>query len=215
VDTMFNTLEISPLSSLEFTALDLETTNLDPHFAEILEIGAIRFNKNQILSEFSSLVKPQKPIPSSATAINGITADVVRNAPLLEDILVDFVKFIEGSILVIQNSNFDLSFLLYYSKKLGIPFPDLPVFCTLQLSRKVFPKFGKYNLIALRKNLSIPDRRQGRSEIKNIHEALDDSFAAMEVFKRCLEARDSWELPFSKVIHHEKGQKFVRDYGIK
>lgn len=209
---MLDFLEKSPLSDLEFTALDLETTNLDPRFAEILEIGAIRFNKNQILSEFYSLIKPQKPIPPAATAINGIREETVRNAPTLPNVLADFIQFIEGSVLVIQNSNFDLSFLLYYSEKHTLSFPDLPVFCTLQLSRKIFPRFEKYNLIALRKRLSIPDKRQGKREGKNIHEALDDSFAAMEVFKKCMEERKSWELPFSKVVHHEKGQKFVRDY---
>jgi DNA polymerase III epsilon subunit family exonuclease len=201
-----------PLSKVEFTALDLETTGLYPGSSEILELSALRFNKESILSEFLSFSKPEKSIDAGATKINGITEEMVKNAPPLSAILGDFISFLNSSILVIQNSSFDLSFLLYEAKRLGIEFPNLPIFCTVQLSRKVFPRSPKHNLMALREYLQIPRMRSRTTEPSTIHEALDDSFAAMEVFKKCVEKKNGWDQPFSQVVHHEKGWKMIQDY---
>lgn len=201
-----------PLSKVEFTALDLETTGLYPGSSEILELSALRFNKESILSEFLSFSKPEKSIDSEATKINGITEEMVQNAPPLSKILIDFISFLNPSILVIQNSSFDLSFLLYEAKRLKIEFPNLPVFCTVQLSRKVFPRSPKHNLVALREYLQIPRRRSRTTDASIIHEALDDSYAAMEVFKRCVDEKKGWDQLFSHVVHHEKGLKMTQDY---
>lgn len=210
---MSNELFNCPLSSLEFTALDLETTGLYPESSEILEIGALRFNKDRILSEFNSFLKPNKAIPLDATKVNGITFSMVQHSPPLFLVLKDFFKFSENSILIIQNASFDLSFLLAQSEFIDPDFLELPVICTVQISRKIFPSFQKFNLNALRMNLKIPSHRARTELSTGIHEALDDSFAAMEVFKRAVSAKNAWENTFPEFVHHEKGFKIVRDYG--
>lgn len=209
---MSSELLSSPLSTLEFTALDLETTGLYPENSEILEIGALRFNRDSILSEYRSFLKPKKPIPLDATKVNGITFSMVQHSPTPDLVLKDFFKFSENSILIIQNAAFDLSFLLAQSDYIDPNFLELPVICTVQISRKVFPSFQKYNLNALRMHLKIPPHRMRTELSTGIHEALDDSFAAMEVFKRAVSAKNAWENPFSEFVHHEKGFKIVKDY---
>jgi DNA polymerase-3 subunit alpha (Gram-positive type) len=212
---MLSSLVSVPLSSVEFTSLDLETTGFYPGKSEILEVSAIRFTKDSILSEFSSFSRPEKSIEPEATKINGITAEMVRDAPPLSLVLNEFIPFLSNSILVIQNSTFDLSFLLFEANRYGIEFSDLPVFCTVQLSRKIFPKSPKHNLNSLRTYLNIPRMRKRTENTSTIHEAVDDSFAAMEVFKKCLDKVDGWQKPFPEVVHHEKGLKFIRDYKKK
>lgn len=210
---MSNELISTPLASLEFTALDLETTGLYPKDSEILEIGALRFNKDSILSEYSSFLRPKKAIPPDATKVNGITFSMVEHSPPPELVLKEFYKFSANSILVIQNAAFDLSFLLAQSDYREPNFLDLPVFCTVQISRKIFPSFQKYNLNALRKQLKIPPHRERTQVSTGIHEALDDSFAAMEVFKKAVAFKNAWGMTFSEFVHHEKGFKIVKDYG--
>jgi DNA polymerase III subunit epsilon len=212
---MLSSLVSTPLSSVEFTSLDLETTGFYPGKSEILEVSAIRFTKESLLSEFSSFSRPERSIEPEATKINGITAEMVNDAPPLSLVLKEFIPFLNNSILVIQNSTFDLSFLLFEANRLGLDFPDLPVFCTVQLSRKWFPKFPKHNLITLREYLHIPRKRNRTETTSIIHEAMDDSFAAMEVFKCCLDKSNGWDKLFSEVVHHEKSLKFIKDYKRK
>ena len=201
----------SPLEEIEFTSIDLETSGLYPKESEILEIAALRFNKDQILSSFSSFIKPEKTIPPEVTAIHGLTSTMLKDSPSLPDILRDFFDFTSNSILIIQNASFDLSFLLF-KKNVPFDFLELPVFCTVQLSRKVFPEFQKHNLVSLRKNLKIGNYRKRTEASSHLHEAIDDSYAAMEVFKKCLLKNNGWNKKFEQIVHHEKGFKLVKDY---
>jgi DNA polymerase III epsilon subunit family exonuclease len=200
------------LSQLEFTSLDLETTGLSPGVAEIVEIAAIRFQKNGNISQFNELVKPSKGLNPEATKVNGITEEMVSNARPIEKVLADFIRFIDSSILVIQNANFDLSFLIYESKIRRINFPTLPVFCTVQMTRKYFPDLQKYNLVSLRETFGIGKIMTRNENTSKIHEALDDSYAAMEVFKKLLDTINAWDKKFKEIVHHEKNQISTVDF---
>jgi DNA polymerase III alpha subunit (gram-positive type) len=61
----------SPLSDTTFLALDLETTGLTPVVDRIVEIGAVRFRAGEALDTFQTLVDPEMPISSGATATSG------------------------------------------------------------------------------------------------------------------------------------------------
>lgn len=199
------------LKNIEFTALDIETSGLNPNENEILEIAAIRFDQNKILNTYNVLVKPIKPLNLTAQSVNGITAKMLENARGLDTILPEFLKFIEDSALVIQNSEFDLSFILLESRKRGIRFPTLPVFCTLNLTRKIFPALAKYNLVALRNQFKI-EKMNSQSDRHSFHEALDDSFAAMKVFIHCMDKMNYWAETVEKANYHAKGFKYTIDY---
>ena len=201
----------SLLQNLEFTALDLETSGLDPNESEILEIAAIRFDRDKILSTYNFLVKPNKPLQLSAQIVNGITPKMLENARTLDSILPEFLRFIEGSALVIQNSEFDLSFLFPEAKKRRLAIPTLPVFCTLNLTRKFFPELKKHNLVALRDFFKI-EKMNTTSIRHSFHEALDDSFAAMKVFIQCIDKIDGWKQGVEKANYHAKGYSLTTDY---
>ncbi|MBP9884769.1 MAG: 3'-5' exonuclease [Leptospiraceae bacterium] len=201
----------SLLRNIEFTALDLETSGLDPNENEILEIAAIRFDRDKILNTYNFLVKPNKPIQPNAQIINGITPKMLENARSLDVILPEFLRFIDGSALVIQNSEFDLSFLLPEAKKRRLSIPTLPVFCTLNMTRKFFPELKKHNLVALRDYFKI-EKMNTTSSRHCFHEALDDSFAAMKVFICCIDKIDGWEQEIDKANFHKKGYQLTTDY---
>jgi DNA polymerase III epsilon subunit family exonuclease len=207
-DFLLNT----PLKNLEFVSLDLETSGLNPEKDEIIEIGAIRFTKEKKISEFQQLVKSIRKIPRSVTKINGIKDKDLESEKNIIEVLPNFLSFIESSILVMQNSIFDLNFLIFASKMQRLEFPNLPVFCTVQMTRKLFPEFKKYGLVTLREKFQIPANRIRTKTKNSFHEALDDAYATMEVIKSCLNLSNGWEKTFPEVAFHSKNYLFSKDY---
>lgn len=203
------------LSQCEFCAIDLETTGLDPNQNEILEIAAIRFNKEGILKTFNHIIKPTKPIfeGNEALKVNGITLEMLENGKNLDEILPVFEDFIADSCLVIQNAEFDLGFLHFQFKQRQKSLPTLPVFCTLNLSRKFFPNFKKFGLAKLRQEFKI-NKFDTSTNRQNFHEALDDSYACMKVFFEIINLI-KWNSTVEKSIYHSKLFKTTDDYLVQ
>jgi DNA polymerase-3 subunit epsilon len=160
------------LSTVHFTVVDLETTGGTPGFTKITEIGAVRIEGGRQVATFSQLVDPQQPVPVKITEITGITADMVRGQPTIEQVLPGFVQFSAGSVLVAHNARFDLGFLDY---ELGMltrrTFPR-PTLDTLRLARRV--------LSPMRCSLAALSERFGTT-VKPRHRALDDALATAEI----------------------------------
>ncbi|MDX1961156.1 MAG: 3'-5' exonuclease [Leptospiraceae bacterium] len=199
------------LGSETFVALDLETTGVETKKSEILEIAAIRFTADKEIARFHSLTKPVRGLNYEAMKVNGITEEQLNHAPSLDSVLPEFLNFISDSILIIQNAEFDLSFLLYEARIRQISFPTLPVLCTVQLTRKLFPKI-RHNLSSLRVEFGILHEKNRSNVQSKIHEAMDDSYAAMEVFKKCVLYSGGWKKSYLDIYHHEKGYKFTSDF---
>lgn len=97
----------------EFVVFDTETTGLAPSKDRIIELAAIRFVDGQPVEWFETLVNPEKEIPTEATAVNGITNEMVVDAPTISQILPSFEEFVGSSSLVAHNLEFDLKFIFY------------------------------------------------------------------------------------------------------
>lgn len=149
---------------MRFIAFDLETTGTVPGVDQIVEIGAVLFNNQDVESVFSTLINPQKLIPAGASAVNGITDDMVFDKPLIEDILPSFTEFCQDLPLVAHNAPFDSQFLLADVKRYEISGPKGVVLDTLPISRKVFPGLPNYKLGTLVQHLKIPSSNFHRAE---------------------------------------------------
>lgn len=149
---------------MRFIAFDLETTGTVPGVDQIVEIGAVMFNNQDVESVFSTLINPQKLIPPGASAVNGITDDMVFDKPLIEDILPSFAEFCQDLPLVAHNAPFDSQFLLSDVKKYEISGPKGVVLDTLPIARKVFPGLPNYKLGTLVQHLKIPSANFHRAE---------------------------------------------------
>ncbi|MDS0826045.1 3'-5' exonuclease [Serratia marcescens] len=87
--------------------LDTETTGLDDK-AEIIEIAVIDANGKVLLN---TLVRPSKPIPPEATAIHGITDEMVKDAPTWPEVSPQLCSLISGKTIAIYNAEYDLRLL--------------------------------------------------------------------------------------------------------
>jgi DNA polymerase III subunit epsilon len=70
-----------------FVAIDVETTGLDPRHDAIVALAAIPFVDGEVQPGLVTLVKPGRPIPSTSTAIHGITDEMVVAAPAVSPAL--------------------------------------------------------------------------------------------------------------------------------
>ena len=71
------------LDEVIYTVFDFETTGLSYDYGDkVVELAFVRFSyKDGIIDEFSSLVNPQRSIPSDASDVHGIYDSDV-NAPI-------------------------------------------------------------------------------------------------------------------------------------
>lgn len=160
----------------EYIVFDIETTGLDSSYDEIIEIGAIKVNNNEIVSEFNSLVKPQNKIDRYITGLTGITNEMVNDAPTIEEILPDFMNYIGNDILIGHNVNFDINFVYdnLYRNKFDVLTNDF--IDTMRISRKLLPDLPHHRLIDLAKYFGI--------DTANNHRSLKDCEITMNIYEQ-------------------------------
>jgi|TARA_R110002033_G_scaffold166332_2_gene204989 DNA polymerase III epsilon subunit-like protein len=122
---------------------DTETTGLG-ETAEIVEIAMIN-SRGEVL--LNSLVQPCKPIPAEATAIHGITNEMVADAPRFSDLLHKINAIISGKTLIAYNTDYDVRLLDQSLMMCGFGDSDIALHSvTLGCAMKIYAKwFGKVN----------------------------------------------------------------------
>ncbi|MCB0378815.1 MAG: 3'-5' exonuclease [Bdellovibrionales bacterium] len=149
---------------MEFIAFDLETTGTVAGVDQIVEIGAVRFINGEAEGVYSTLVDPRRSMPAGATAVNGITDDMLVGKPYIEDLLESFAEFCGDRPLVAHNAPFDSQFLKADILRHEIPGPTGIILDTLPIARKVFPGLANYKLGTLVQHLDIPAGQFHRAE---------------------------------------------------
>lgn len=124
-----------------YVVFDIETTGFNSVNDRIIEIGAVRVVEGEIKETFSEFVNPERPIPYKITQLTTITDDMVKDAGTIEEILPQFLKFCEGSVLVAHNAGFDTGFIRENAKRLNLPY-DHTVVDTLGLARCLMGHLG-------------------------------------------------------------------------
>ena len=128
-----------------YVVFDIETTGFNSVNDRIIEIGAVRVVEGEIKETFSEFVNPERPIPYKITQLTTITDDMVKDAGTIEEILPQFLKFCEGSVLVAHNAGFDTGFIRENAKRLNLPY-NHTVVDTLGLARCLMGHLGKFTL---------------------------------------------------------------------
>ncbi len=157
----------------KYCVIDIETTGFDPRYDEIIEIAALKVIEGRIVDTFQSLVKPESPVDSYITELTGIDNDMLKNAPKIDDVILDFYKFLGDYILVGHNVNFDINFL-YDIQELTNDFID-----TMRISRKLHTTLKHHRLKDIVSFYNI--------DAKTFHRSLADCQATFECYKKMAE----------------------------
>lgn len=154
---------------MNFIAFDLETTGIQPKTDAIVEIGAVRFANGEPGEAFSTLINPGRPIPPGASAVNGITDDMVADQPDVQTVLGDLADFCGDLPLVAHNAPFDFKFLLRAVDAHRARAPKGVVLDSCALSRVVFPGMINYKLGTLVAHFGFPSGEFHRAEVDSVY----------------------------------------------
>lgn len=173
-------LDHLPLTALAYTVIDTETTGLDPTAGdEIVSIGAVRIVNNRLLryETFEQLVDPGRPIAPISEEIHGISSEMLRGQPTIQEVLPQLHEFCAETVLVGHNAAFDMRFLQLKEAQTGVRFTQ-PVLDTLLLSEVIHPSQESHALEAIAARLGVT--------VVARHTALGDALVTGEVFLRMI-----------------------------
>lgn len=200
-----------------FCAVDTETTGIKLYkknpenpedktlFCRIIEIGAVKFSKDGVISTFDALINPNEKLSPFITNLTHITDEMLLEKPDFSSVAENFLNFLENppdnkisenseakkTILVAHNAQFDVRFLNAELENCGKNRMANLAVDTLRLSRLIYQDFSSWTLQNLAAKLNI--------QVKSAHRADDDARVCMELFKHCIED--------FRIQLHEKQQK--------
>ena len=175
------------VQGLDFTAFDVETTGLDLRKDSIVEIGAVKFNREGEISRFSTLIDPGIPMPAAASKVNNITDEMLFGQPSIREVLPAFLNFTADSVLAAHNAPFDCGFINFSLSRLYddgyTTFAALPnrFADTLVMARRLLPGRTRYNLQEISASVGL--------QAQEAHRALDDACLCKELFLFLFENR--------------------------
>jgi DNA polymerase-3 subunit epsilon len=151
--------------------VDLETTGGNAARDRITEVGLVRVRDGELVDEWSSLVNPERPIPSYIEAFTGISSEMVADAPRFAEIAALVLQKLQGAVFVAHNARFDYSFLRSEFQRVDRHF-SAKVLCTVKLSRRLFPEFVRHNLDAVmeRNGLTCDARHRALGDAKVLYD---------------------------------------------
>lgn len=161
-----------------YIALDLETTGLNPKKDKILEIGAVRVLGGVETARYHVLVNPRRSLAPEIVELTGITDEMVKHAPDIEEVIGEITEFCKDFPLLGHRILFDFSFLKKAAVNQGLFFEKQGV-DTLTLCRRFMPKEEPKNLTAACRYFGMVRQCQ--------HRALEDAQAAHFLYQKLAE----------------------------
>ena len=173
----------------DYVVFDLETTGVNVIKDDIIEISAVKVLGGKVADTFSTLVNPGRPIPYYATQVNGITDEMVEDAPDIREALADFLTFAGDAVLVGHNiQSFDLNFVSnaaegHLGKTVENDYID-----TLYMARSCLPELSHHKLVDVASYFHI--------SAEGAHRALNDCIMNQKCYEELgkLQANQKLEL---------------------
>ena len=178
---------------------DTETTGLNPKNGDrLVEIGCVElFNRVETGRSFHSYFNPQRPMPSEAEAVHGLSDRFLSDKPLFGDVCEDILEFIGDSPLVAHNAAFDFGFINHELGQCGRPnVCTSRMIDTLPLARQKFPG-AKHSLDALCTRFGV-DR-----SLRVKHGALIDAQLLAQVYVELTGGRQIGLTLVAELIDHQ------------
>lgn len=171
---------------------DTETTGVRSEVDRIIEIAVY---DPELDRSFVSFVKPDIPIPPDASAVHGITDEMVADADDWGVVGQKLIEFCSGDVMLVahNNDNFDIKFLQAEFKRFDTEMPQWKFFDTLKWARRYRKDLPRHSLQFLREIYGFPPN--------NAHRALDDVIILYKVYCALVDdlpADTVWDLIYSQ-----------------
>jgi DNA polymerase-3 subunit epsilon len=169
--------------------LDTETTGLDPALGHrIIEIAGVELASRRLTdNHFHRYVNPGRESEEGALQVHGLTAEFLRDKPKFNEIVDEFLDYVNGAELIIHNAPFDVAFLNHELDLLGRK--SITSYCpgivdTLRMAKDVHP--GKKNSLD-----ALCERYQVDNAARTLHGALLDAQLLAEVYLAMTRGQES------------------------
>lgn len=173
------------------TTFDTETTGVSTTEDRIIQIAAIKRFTDGKIEEKNYLINPEIHIREEATAVHGITDEMVKNAPTFKQLSSAMKDWFSGSdISGFNTDSFDCNIMLSEMERCGLSFLDWD--CNfvdvMKLYRHFYPNTQE----------AIYERFFGE-KLENAHDALADCRASDRILEKII--KDNFtETPTPKEI---------------
>jgi DNA polymerase III epsilon subunit family exonuclease len=159
---------------LDLVFFDLETTGGNPSNSMIIEIAAIKHSRGLEVGRFETLINPKRRIPRIVQEITGINQEMVRAAPVIEEVIEDFIHFVGDSILVAHGALSDVAFIKHASREfIDKPFNNFYL-CTHLMVSNLMPELPSKTLSGVARTFGVG--------VDNAHRAMVDAELTRDVF---------------------------------
>jgi DNA polymerase-3 subunit epsilon len=169
-----------PLRATRFVSLDLETTGLDYRRDAIVSVALVEIANLVPVDRpiLHTLIDPGRDIPPSASAVHGITDDMVRTAPAIAEVLPGIVARCADAVVVGHHVGFDVAMLRRAARAGGHSMPPLPWLCTWRMTGALDSRLAHRDLADIAQRFGIAPEAYKR------HDALDDARLTAHLFAR-------------------------------
>src|SRR5262245_59466599 len=110
-------------------SIDLEMTSARAENQEVIEIAAIKFRGERVVDTWSTLVRPDSPVPYGVQVLTGIDPQTLNRAPSLAEVAPRLMSFVGDFPLVAHSVGSDVGCL----RRQGVQL-DNPQFDTFELA---------------------------------------------------------------------------------
>jgi len=193
-----------PKSSIEDTpilAVDFETTGLDPVRDQILSVGSIAINENEIVlsSAYHQVICVEGDLKEENVVIHQITDDAKEKGETLEQVITDLLSALTGKVMLVHFARIERNFLQRACKQLWGVAPVFPIIDTLVIAKRRLDKRGlpyepaELRLSNLREWHELPQFYA--------HNALNDALATAELLMAEIElAKPDYSPPLKSIL---------------
>ena len=164
--------------NMAYIAIDLETTNLNPHKARVVQLAVVLLDRHMVQqSAWQQLINPGYPIPVEATARHGITTADVQGADTFDKVAARLRDLVINRVVIGYNVAYDLM-VLHREFKLarlsGLP-PQMPILDPYRIFCKQHPR-----------TLEAAIKTYCGEEHPKPHDAMQDVQVALKVLRQQL-----------------------------
>lgn len=198
----------TPLSEVEFVAMDFETTGLSVDKDEIITIGLVPFTLERIYLNRAKhwTVRPRQKLDEHSIVIHGITHNDIMDAPDLSDIFEEVLEQLAGRVLVVHYHRIEREFLDRALKRRIGEGIEFPVIDTMEIETLIQKRLtaGLWNRLRGKKPESV---RLGQSRMRyglpayTPHHALTDAIATAELLQ-------------AQIAHHYSPDQLIRNFWL-
>lgn len=179
----FYGLLLKELEDNNVVIFDVESTGVNILEDEIVQISGVKINyKGEVIDSFERFLIPSKSVGDSQL-VHGFSDEFLKqNGEEKRKVLIDFLQFINGTLLVGHNVGYDIGILnseLSRSNMEKAQFIDY--YDTLDIARRFYPKLHNHKLETLSDIF--------KTEVRSSHNAMDDVLATKDILIKMVEEK--------------------------